>query len=128
MSTYKPLYLLWLIQAVVEQAPEGYPQVATLQCSDRNFLQFRSFSYLHTRLVLALQQDIEKLEQQLDRLDDFDAKHGDSDKLTCKARDDRQQTPDRIDSGEFHRMFRRTRPQVLAELKEKLMEYGTTSR
>lgn len=111
---------------VVDQSPEGYSQVATFQSSDRNFMQYRSFGYLHSRVLLALQYDIEQLEIELDRLDQFDKSQdgGDKDKLLCKDRDDLEDVPERIESEEFHLVFRKTRPQLLAELKRKLLEYG----
>ncbi|KAF2162261.1 hypothetical protein M409DRAFT_27264 [Zasmidium cellare ATCC 36951] len=106
----------------LDESPEGYPQVTTLMSSDHNFLQFRSFSYLHTRLILALQQDVEMLERQLDGLDEFDASEdGNKRKLLDKERDDKQATVEQIANPKFH--FKKTRPQVICELREKLMEY-----
>lgn len=100
--------------------------MATLQCSDHKFLQFRCFSYLHTRVLLALQRELEVLEAELDRLDEFDAsEHGDRAKLRNKRRDDGQATLLSIKSDRFHDQFRKTRPQLLSEVKEKLMEYGS---
>ncbi|KAK4508371.1 hypothetical protein PRZ48_002109 [Zasmidium cellare] len=111
----------------LDQAPGGYPQVATFKSSDRNFLQFRGFIYLHVRLLLLLQQDIELLEQRLDKLDQFDgSKDGDNHKLKCKPHDDSQATPDRISSAMFHAEFLKTRPQVVSELGVKLLEYGSS--
>ena len=110
----------------MDQCPEGYSQVATFQSSDRNFLQYRVFGYLHARLVSSLQCDVEVLERQLDKLDEWDkSDSGDKDKLSSKQRDDLEDTPDRV-AGDFSRCFRKTRLEVLKELKEKLMDYGSS--
>lgn len=122
---HQELLAAWLILYAVDGSPEGYPRVATLKCSDRNFMQFRSFGYLHTRVVLSLQREIENLETQLDELDDFDAsEHGDPHKLTCKGSDDEDTRPDCRENEVFQLLFEKTRPQILIQLKEKLMEYG----
>ena len=86
-------------------------------------MQYRSFGYLHARLLLALQYDVERLEKQLDALDKYDKESGEREKLSCKQRDDRQNAPDKV-PGDFQYLFEMTRPQVLQELKVKLMEYG----
>lgn len=83
---------------------------------------YRGFGYLHARVLLALQCDIEVLERKLDKLDEWEHFSGDKDKLSCKQRDDSQSTPNDV-SVEFNK----TRPQVIAELKLKLMEYGSFS-
>lgn len=73
-----------------------------------------------------MQYDIEKLERELDRLDNFDkSPAGDDRKLSCRERDDLQNTRDRISNDEWRAQFGRTRPQVFAELRLKLVEYGT---
>lgn len=65
------------------------------------------------------------MERQLDDIDRFDAsKYGDSRKLLDKDRDDRQTSLDSIDNPLFHDNFPKTRPQILADIKDKLMEYG----
>lgn len=92
-------------------------------------MQFRCFSYLHTRLLLALQQDIEDLERKLDNMDDFDntADDGDRSKLQSKERDDRHEKRNNIDSPDLRDQTPKTRPQVIAELRHRLIEYGKLS-
>ncbi|KJY01544.1 hypothetical protein TI39_contig287g00019 [Zymoseptoria brevis] len=107
-------------------APEGYSKIATFQSSDPNFLQYRKFGYLHSRVLSALQFDIEKLEKQLDKLDDFDksSPNGDARKLSSLARDNLDGGPERLrDNHEFQNRFDMTRPEVVAELRMKLAEY-----
>ena len=113
----------------MEESPKGYPLVANFASSDRNFLQFRGFLELHTRVVLDVQYEIEVLEKELNELDGWDAHHGDDDRRTCLTsnKNDRvnnvEDMPDKWQEyPEFD--FTRTRPVVLAELRRKLMEYG----
>ncbi|KAF2184620.1 hypothetical protein K469DRAFT_750803 [Zopfia rhizophila CBS 207.26] len=54
----------------LEETPKGYPRLATfLQSSEANFSLYRSFSYLHSRILLTLQEEISSLERELDELD-----------------------------------------------------------
>lgn len=103
----------------MDSAPEGYPKLATYLSSDRNFMQYRGFSYLHARLLLALQCDIEGLERELDDLDARDME-GNQDRLRSKRRDDieARKMEDAKDDDE------RSRPAILADLKQQLMDYG----
>lgn len=92
--------------------------------SDRSFMQYRGFGPLHSRVLLAQQYDIERLEEELDDLDRWDEaieKPGVPTKLGSKERDDTQCL--KIDMPtDFP--FDRTRPEVLADLKQQLMCYG----
>ncbi|SMR44992.1 unnamed protein product [Zymoseptoria tritici ST99CH_3D1] len=110
----------------LDSAPEGYSKIATFQSSDPNFLQYRKFGYLHSRVLSALQFDIEKLEKQLDKLDDFDksSPNGDARKLSSLARDNLDGSPERLSNNEeFQNRFAKTRPEMLTELRAKLAEY-----
>lgn len=98
----------------MEETPEGFPRLAAFQSSETNFALYRSFSYLHSRVLLDLQDEITSLEKELDEIDwqDFDA-----DPMRLKSRDfDASQ---RDDEGEP-----RSRRVILREIKAKLIEYG----
>lgn len=85
-------------------------------------MQYRGFGALHSRLLLAQQCDIEKLERELNLLDDWDSKtEGMGIKLKFKACDDRACTRESL-GPDFP--YRRSRPEVIAELKQCLMDYG----
>ncbi|KAK3725217.1 hypothetical protein LTR37_000728 [Vermiconidia calcicola] len=107
----------------LDGCPKGYRQIATFQSSDPNFLLYRGFGYLHCRLLSALQYDIECLETELDKLDEWEKSKGNPEgRLTCKEHDDSYASKDRFPKV-FQLRFKRTRPELLAELKTKLLEY-----
>ncbi|KAF1977066.1 hypothetical protein BU23DRAFT_596575 [Bimuria novae-zelandiae CBS 107.79] len=95
----------------VDNTPNGYPRLAAFQSSESNFSLYRSFTYLHSRVLLDLQDDIAGLERELDEIDwdDFD------------------EDPSRLRSCEFDRACDendgRTRRVILKEIRAKLMEY-----
>lgn len=98
---------------ILENCPNGFPRLAAFQSSEANFALYRSFSYLHSRVLLDLQDEITTLEKELDEIDwdDFD--------------DD----PDRLRSREIDVQkaegagSERTRRQVLADIRTKLVDY-----
>lgn len=96
----------------VENNPNGYPRLAAFQTSDPNFGLYRSYSYLHSRILLDLQDEITVLEKELDDLDwdDFD--------------EDPNRPKYREVSEHAEENGGRTRRTVLREIKTKLMEYG----
>ncbi|KAI7481816.1 hypothetical protein KC367_g2624 [Hortaea werneckii] len=107
-----------------KNCPPGYSQVATFQCSDPNFLQYRGFKYLHSRLLSHMQYEIQQLEDELDRLDAWDRIHNDQEKrLICLENDILYQRCDQFPE-EFQLEFERTRPEVFAKLRRQLLEYG----
>ncbi|CAO2656429.1 Nn.00g052320.m01.CDS01 [Neocucurbitaria sp. VM-36] len=97
----------------LENTPNGFPRLAAFQSSEANFSLYRSFSYLHSRVLLDLQDEITSLEKELDEMDwdDFDEE---PDRLRSREID-----VDRSD-GENDTRNRRV---ILREIREKLMEY-----
>lgn len=99
----------------MEETPAGFPRLAAFQSSEGNFSLYRSFSYLHARILLDLQDEIRCLEEELDELD-----------LT-----DEMEDPSRLQSRDFDLRNAgsednpRTRRVVLREIRIKLLEYGT---
>lgn len=98
----------------MEDTPNGYPRLAAFQSSEANFGLYRSFSYLHSRILLDLQDEITTLERELDELDEDDE---------CDA-------PERLKSREIDEErtandgSNRTRRVILREIRQRLMEYG----
>lgn len=105
----------------MDTTPEGYSRVATFQSSDQNFLQYRGFSYLHARLLSDLQFEVECLERELDKLDTWDKENDGMTRLYSSAKDKVKRTKAKMPEG-FP--LKRTRPEVLVDLKAKLMDYG----
>jgi hypothetical protein len=99
----------------VDETPNGYPRLAAFQSSEANFSLYRSFSYLHSRVLLDLQDEITNLERELDDID-LDDSDEDPDRLRSRELD-----VDRA-SDEGNKRNRRV---VLREIKDRLMEYGT---
>ncbi|KAK5120562.1 hypothetical protein LTR85_006218 [Meristemomyces frigidus] len=110
------------VTTCLDESPGGYSQVATFQSSDPNFLQYRGFSYLHCRVLLSLQHEVERLEHQLDELDRWDKGHDGERKLESKSKDE-SRSPADLARGFYEPHMKKTRPTILHELKGKLLEY-----
>ena len=72
-------------------------------------------------MLLAQQHDIEVLEDELNKIDDWDAKYGRAGNLRNKTRDDRQDSKAKMGADY---PYSRSRPEVIAVLKLQLVEYG----
>lgn len=96
----------------LEGTPNGFPRLAAFQSSEPNFSLYRSFSYLHSRVLLDLQDEITCLEKELDEID-WDDHDEDSNRLKSRDFDICQPTGDGA----------RNRRIILGEIKSKLMEY-----
>ena len=77
---------LELISLAVHEMPLGYPQLGAFLDSDDNFMVFRRFGYLQSRLLLDKQDDLRKLEEQLDRLDASDTETTGNEELLDRRR------------------------------------------
>lgn len=75
-------------------------------------------------MLSSLQYEIGCIEKELDKLDEWEMKTGNPDgRLTCRQTDDKHASKQEY-SKAFQSRFNRTRPELLTELKAKLMEYG----
>jgi hypothetical protein len=73
---------------VVEEYPKGYPLLAAFQSSEPSFSIYRSFDYLHSRVILNMQDELRVLEKRLERLDNEDANSSSEDTNKCvRSRD-----------------------------------------
>ncbi|KAF2756294.1 hypothetical protein EJ05DRAFT_96314 [Pseudovirgaria hyperparasitica] len=61
---------------VLEKTPNGYPRLAAFQSSEANFALYRNFSYLHSRVLLDMQDELTTLEKELDDADREDSYDG----------------------------------------------------
>jgi hypothetical protein len=107
-----------ILTSLVENTPNGFPRLAAFQASDANFGLYRSYSYLHSRILLDYQDEITRLETELDELD----------------WEDHTENPERLRTNELEGGEviadgppARTRRTVLREIKAKLMEYGMSA-
>ncbi|KAF2789188.1 hypothetical protein K505DRAFT_365832 [Melanomma pulvis-pyrius CBS 109.77] len=73
----------------LEDYPVGYPRLAAFKSSEPDFSLYRSFKYLHARVILELQYDIQNLERDLVELDLIDNDNGDRKRLMSIAADKR---------------------------------------
>jgi hypothetical protein len=60
------------VDVIVDSCPEGYPRLAAFLDSDENFMLYRRFGFLQTRLLLNKQAELREHEKALDRLDEED--------------------------------------------------------
>ena len=94
----------------MDEYPSGYGRLAAFEDCDPGFLISRKFGWLHTRLWLHLQDDIQRLETELERLDNWQSLKGD---------------PKVLRSNGLDRSSPSSKRQILlAKIKEKLAEYG----
>ena len=104
-----------MLSLVVEDCPKGYPKLAAFLSSEHNFSLYRGFSYLHSRVLLDLQDEISTLEKELDTADIFDSANGHENRLSSRRRDqvDAQNTA-----------AERSRRHILSDIRAKLVDYG----
>jgi hypothetical protein len=99
---------------VVEDCPNGYPRLSAFLSSDYSFSCYRGFGYLHSRVLLGLQDRIVALERELDQKDDDDHTCDRRNRLESRARD--AQIARR--EGE-----ERSRDDILEDIRETLVKY-----
>lgn len=102
----------------MEQCPQGYPRLAAYNASEQNFMLYRGFSCIHARLLLNLQSDIQILERELDELDHFHDSISDA-QIRLQCRD-----TDVYKCKEEKEAGKRTRADILEELRVKVCQYG----
>ena len=97
----------------MEDCPKGYPKLAAFLSSEHNFSLYRGFGYLHSRVLLDLQDEISTLEKELDTADMFDSANGHEDRLFSRRRDHAQNIA-----------ADRSRRHILSDIRAKLVDYG----
>ncbi|KAL9632211.1 MAG: hypothetical protein Q9164_005457 [Protoblastenia rupestris] len=88
---------------------QGYPKVAAFQDCDPSLLIFRKFGWLHTRVLLGLQDELAELEDKLTRYDEWEFAEGNFRNLYSQ-RSDMARQPSR-------------RQEMIVKIKAKLAEY-----
>ena len=109
-----------LLINLVERCEDGYPYVAAFLDSDENFMLYRRFGYLHSRLLLRKQDKLRKLEAELDEFDEEDANGTLQQRRLLMSRDCDEAADRREPEGT------RTRTMILDDIEENLAKYGQT--
>ena len=91
----------------MDDYPEGYGKLAAFMDFEPNFQIYRKFGWLHNRVLLHIQDELQVLEQELEGIDNWEAESGDTVKLACRRSDNNT-----------------IRSKVIETIKQKLDEYG----
>ncbi|MCJ1442029.1 MAG: hypothetical protein MMC23_002521 [Stictis urceolatum] len=71
----------------INEYADGYPRLAAYEDIDSNLLICRKFGWLHNRVLLHHQDELTDLEEELERLDDYDREE-EPERLWSRRRDD----------------------------------------
>lgn len=94
--------------------PIGYPQQAAFQSSESSWSIYRGFSYLHSRVILQLQDEIRCLEKKLMDTEEMDLENNDGKRLRSRNSDLLQAGREKVES---------VRAKLLQAIQEKLVIY-----
>jgi hypothetical protein len=97
--------------AQVHIGPNGYPKLARFLDSDDNFMVYRRFGFLQTRLLLERQDALRVLEERLDKLDESEIEGGDNKDNLCSRDGDGGDQTERIN--------------LMAAIRTAFQEYGS---
>ncbi|KAH9869038.1 hypothetical protein J1614_008115 [Plenodomus biglobosus] len=104
-----------LITVPLQSYPRGYPRQAAFQASEHSFSIYRGFEYLHSRVILEMQDELRCLEDNLQELDESD-NNPDRDRcLSSRAFDLKQAKKDGKLCSE--------RATLLSTIRDKLISY-----
>ena len=101
---------------VVDDHPQGYPQLAAFQNSDENFLVCRQYGFLRNRVLLYRQDELSELEKTLIEMDQ-------EDKETSPKRLRSRRTDELLEEGKNAQPIH-TRKGLIQAIDDKLKEYG----
>lgn len=94
----------------------GYPRVAAFMDSDENFMMYRRFGFLYSRILLNKQDELRKIEERLDKLDQIDSTRCEGLALCLQSRVD--------DVPQIGVDPKCSRQELLKASEEKLLHYG----
>ena len=100
----------------VEDHPLGYPRVSRFLDSDDSFMIYRRFGTLQARILLRKQDELRKLEDQLNNMDKYDDETEYGRQCLSSRAKDAAMKPE-VEGGE-------TRDQLLDRIEKKHLEYG----
>lgn len=99
----------------MQDYPIGYPRQAAFQSSESSWSIYRGFSYLHSRVILELQDELRCLEKQLTEMDEMDLENGEGKRLQSR------------DHDLLHAAREKTvslRAKLIGSIRDKLVSYG----
>lgn len=103
-----------VITRTLEACPNGYPKLAAFLSSEQNFSLYRGFGYLHSRVLLDLQDELSTLEKELDTIDTFDSANGHGLRLNSRRVDQKNAQNSGVE---------RSRRHILSDVRKKLVDY-----
>ncbi|KAL8692312.1 MAG: hypothetical protein Q9224_003986 [Gallowayella concinna] len=103
---------------IVENFPEGFPRVACFLDSDESFMLFKRFGIVFSRLLLNKQDEIRRMEAELQGMDRTDERFDGELYLNSRYEDTQR------DSSTIPSYWSQTRPQLLQKLETKILEYS----
>jgi hypothetical protein len=118
MSPRQGTLALKSLYVLVKDKHRGYHSLSTFLDSDENFMLYRRFGYLHSRMLLRKQDELRKLEAELDEYDEVDSEGTPEQRRLLTSRDSDEAADRREPKGS------RTRTIILNEIEEKLDKYG----
>ena len=99
----------------MQDYPIGYPLQAAFQSSESSWSIYRAFNYLHSRVILQLQDEIRGMERKLKYLDEIDLENGEGNRLRSRKDDLKQARREKTESE---------RAGLLENIRSKLVHYG----
>lgn len=100
----------------MEECSLGYPRVAAFMDSDDNFMIYRRFGFLYSRLLLDKQDELRRIERDLDSIDERDANGSESARKCLQSRSKDDSNNDVDDAY--------TRRALLQKAERRLYTYG----
>ncbi|KAL8893018.1 MAG: hypothetical protein Q9215_000022 [Flavoplaca cf. flavocitrina] len=104
------------LNPIVEDCPNGYPKVAGFMDSEDTFGIYRRFGFLYSRVLLSKQDELRRLEANLDAMDHRDAHDTDHTRKCLKSC--------AKDSARERKANLQTRKELLQTVQSKLYDYG----
>lgn len=101
-------YLAHADPYIVERRPQGYPQLAAVIDSDEQFMLYRRFGFLQTRLLLNKQEEMRVLERRLYHIDRYYGRN----------------EPARLRSHDICNAIDDDHKNIVVEIEKKYNEYG----
>lgn len=98
--------------------PKGYPLVAAFQSSEPSWSIYRAFNYLHSRVILELQDELRELEEQLHDLDEIAEMNGETGRLESRSVEIAEAKKENTASERLG---------LIATIRGKLVDYGMCS-